>query len=355
LSEYELINSSLSNFDIEDFMYENPVLGGLSARSKKGRKSMSQKRFVDILKSDLNFPSEYAELFDGVENGEQLARILKNKDSLVERKISQCPIKLEGVLSNADLVDKGLIENTDNGEIVVVKNFVIKDTLVSPDITIRGPVALEKNVVIGRSTLFGPLYIAEKSKIHDSRLRGQPQGAVYVGRNCDLWDYTVIIRSLIGNNSLIHTCNIDDSIVGPNSHLGATKTVVKFESEEKQTECGDASKLDKRIVLANFSFGNKIKIYDPAKDSVVETEADHLGIIAGTGVWLSSGTITYPGAIIGSGAKISCSLPLVGYFQPGVEYSLFLSVKQDKNGERKIQPKGTLVKQIREYFLKKNK
>jgi acetyltransferase-like isoleucine patch superfamily enzyme len=315
---------------------------------------MHKKQFVDILRSDLNFPDEYNELFDGVENGEQLGRILKNKDSLVNRKISQCNIRLEGALRSNDLVKKGLIKKTDIGEIVVVKSFAIRDSLSSPDITIRGPVALEKNVVVGRSAIFGPAYIAEKSRIHDSRLRGELHGAVYIGQNCALWDYTVIIRSLIGNNSLIHTCNVDDSIVGPNSHFGATKTGAGFGSDKKPNECDEISKLDKRIVLANFSFGNKIKIYDPAKDIVVQTEADHLGTISGNRVWLNSGTIIYPGTIIGRGAQISCLFPLVGYIPPGEAYSLFLSITKSKSGEKKIQPKGTLVKQIREHFIKQS-
>ena len=177
----------------------------------------------------------------------------------------------------------------------------------------KGPIGLEKGVIIGRSTILGPAYIAGNTKIHDSRVRGGQGGSVYIGRNCALWDFTVIIRSLIGNNSTLHTCNIDDSIIGPDCQFGATRTLTNLESFKGSSENDDFSKLDKRIVLSNFSSGSRIKIYDPTSDQVVQTDAKHLGAIVGFGVCLSSGTVTYPGTIIGSETRINTSIPLVGY------------------------------------------
>jgi len=46
--------------------------------------------------------------------------------------------------------------------------------------------------------------------------------------------------------------------------------------------------------------------------------------------------------IIGSEAKINCSIRLVGYFPPRKEYSLFLSVRKYKKGEEKIELKGSM-------------
>jgi len=43
----------------------------------------------------------------------------------------------------------------------------------------------------------------------------------------------------------------------------------------------------------NFFFGYKIKIIDPITDKIVQPEANHIGTIAGRGVWLGSGTIVY--------------------------------------------------------------
>lgn len=206
-------------------------------------------------------------------------------------------------------------------------------------------------MVIGRSTILGPVYISEKSRIFDSRLRGGPNGSVHIGKNCVLWDFSVIIRSLIGDNSLIHTCNVDDSIVGPNCNFGATKTAASFKFREKANSTSeDNAKLDQRIVLSNYSHGNKIKILDPTTDTVVQTEADHFGTLAGTKIWLASGTIIYPGTIIGSQARINSTIPLIGYIPPKEDYSLFLSIRKDKQGRHKIQLKGTLTSYMREFF-----
>ena len=309
--------------------------------------------FVDRLRLNLKYPVEYQSLFDDVEKAEQSAHILKNKDSFVKRKIDSCKVSLKGVFEIEDLVKEGLIEKKDIGEIVVSKTFALEGSLRSDDITARGPVAFEKNVVIGRSTILGPAYISEKSKIFDSRLRGGPGGSVYVGKNCTLWDFTVIIRSLIGNNSLIHTCNIDDSIVGPNCNFGATRTLsISKLRENKNWKFEDCAKLDQRIVLANYSYGSKIRIFDPTTDTVAQTEADHFGTLAGTRVWLASGTIIYPGTIIGSEAKINSTIPLIGYIPSKETLSLFLSIRKNKQGIQRIEPKGTLTRHMREYFTR---
>jgi len=66
---------------------------------------------------------------------------------------------------------------------------------------------------------------------------------------------------------------------------------------------------------------------------------------------LASGTIVYPGTIIGSGAKIISTMPLIGYIPPKAECILFLSIRKDRKGGKKIQPEGSLKQHIREYFL----
>lgn len=312
---------------------------------------MKTKSFIDSLKLDLNYPIAMQELFNRIDEAKQLAQILKNKDALVRSKIDSCDSKLKGAFEIGDLIKEGFIEKTDIGEIVVNKTFALEGSYTSHDVFIRGPVALEKDVVVGRSTILGPAYISEKSKIFDSRLRGGPSGSVFIGENCVLWDFSVIIRSLIGDNSLIHTCNVDDSIVGPDCNFGATKAASSFEMRKKANSTPeDNARLDKRIVLSNFSYGNKIKILDPATDTVVQTEADHFGTLAGTKVWLASGTIIYPGTIIGTEAKINSTIPLIGYIPPKEDYSLFLSIRKNKQHRHKIQPKGTLAQYVREFF-----
>lgn len=309
--------------------------------------------FIDTLKSDLQYPTQYQSLFNLIEKPEHLAQILKNKDTYVKDKIDFSKICLKGNLIDTDLEDKGLIQRTSIGEMIVKRAFAIKGSFQSHDIVVRGPAAFGRDVTIGRSTILGPVYISEKSKIFDSRLRGGSNGSVYIGSNCALWDHTVIIRSFIGDNSLIHTCNVDDSIVGPNSNFGAAKVRSNLKLYKiTKSASKDIAKLDQRIVLANYSFGNKIKIVDPVRDAIVQIESDHFGTVAGSNVWLASGSIVYPGTIIGSGAKINSTIPIIGYISPRAEYSLFLSIKKDKKGRNKIQLKGSLKQHIRKNFLK---
>ena len=301
---------------------------------------LSENTFVDALKSDLNYSAEFQRLFRGIEKPEQLDQILGNKDSLVENKISSCPVKIKGVFQVEDLIEKGLISKTGIEEILVIRPFSLDGSFVGHKITIGGPVYLDKNVVIGRSVISGPAAILESSRIHDSHLRGGKDGSVYIGRSCALWDFTVIIRSFIGDNSLIHTCNVNDSIVGSDCQLGAARTIVDFEEFEKTNSFNGINKLDSRIVICNFSQGNKIRIFNPTNDTLCETGKEHFGAIIGTGVWMGSGTITYPGTIIGTKAKINSTIPVVGYVPPRHNCTVFLSVKKNKKGKSQIQLKG---------------
>jgi acetyltransferase-like isoleucine patch superfamily enzyme len=303
--------------------------------------------FMENLISDLDYPLEYQRLFGNIKGAEQLAQILSNKDSFVRDKIESCKETLKNI--NIEyLIREGFFEKRDIGEIVVNKTFAFEGSFQGYGIAVRGPIAFEKDVVIGRSTIIGPVYISEKSKVFDSLLRGGSSGSVYVGRNCALWDYTVIIRSLIGDNSLIHTCNVDDSIIGPNSNFGATSMMSSRRSRKIRSTPEYHAKLNQRIVLANYSYGSKIRILDPTTDTVLQTTADHFGTLSGTEVWLASGTIVYPGTIIGSGAKMNSTVPLIGYIPPRGNYSLFLSIKKGKKGKRTIQLKGTMAQQIKE-------
>ncbi len=210
--------------------------------------------------------------------------------------------------------------------------------------TIDGPVSFEKDVTIGRSTITGPAFISEKSKIFDSSLRGNHNGDLYIGKNCNVWGYSDINRSLIGDSSNIHTCNINDSIIGPSSNFGATQTIaISKDNKNDDSLIKDKTMIGNRIVIANYSNGNKIKILDPSNCNIFQVEAIHFGTISGTGVSCSSGTIIYPGTIVGAGARINCTIPITGYVQPDQTCSLFLVIKKNKNGEEELQMKGTLL------------
>ncbi len=301
---------------------------------------MHRSCFVESLKSDLVYPNDFQGLFEGICEADQIGQILENKDSLVRDTIDSCALNLEGAFTVNDLIEKGFISKIGVEEILVKTAFSLEGSLAGHGITIDGPVYLGQNAVIGRSGIFGPACVSESCRIHDSQLRGGKTGSVFIGRNCSLWDFTVIIRSWVGHDSLIHTCNIDDSILGPECRFGATRTFGEYRYLERSSLVADATRLDRRIVLCNFSNGSEIRVYDPCNDMLWQIGKEHFGAIVGANVRLGCGTIVYPGTIIGADSKINSAIPVVGYVPPKQEYSLFLSMKTNGKIQPKIQIKG---------------
>jgi carbonic anhydrase/acetyltransferase-like protein (isoleucine patch superfamily) len=307
-----------------------------------------KREFISNLRSDLRFPLNLEKLFNGIEEAGDLARLMTNKDSFVKNKIDCCNLHLDKA-DPTQLVKQGFIAVT-SGEFITKKPFALFDSFQRWGIAIKGPVGFEENVTIAHSVITGPAYISENSRIFDSHLRGTPTGALYIGKNCNVWDYSEVNRSLVGDSSMMHTCNINDSIVGPNSNFGATYAIPFSMKSKKKSVCKDQTKMRQRIVVANYSFGNKIKILDPTTDTVLQIDATHFGILSGTGVSCASGSIFYPGTIVGAGAKIACTIPLTGYIKPDQICSFYFVVKQDERGKKKLQPKGTLAQLMKEHF-----
>ncbi len=303
-----------------------------------------KKNFILDLIKDLRYPSELEKLFVGVKKADDFPKLLKNKDALVKNKIDSCSNCLKNI-NLEELVREHFISE-ESGTILIKKSFTLCDSLQGFGITIEtidGSVSFEKDVTLGRSIITGPAFISEKNKIFDSTLRGNQNGYLYIGKNCNIWGYSDINRSMIGDSSNIHTCNINDSIIGPTSNFGATQTFAISKDSNADPLFKDKTMIGKRIVIANYSNGNKIKILDPATNKVFQIEAIHFGTISGTGVSCSSGTIIYPGTIVGAGARILCTIPIAGYIQPDQTCSLFLVIKKNKNGIEELQMKGTLL------------
>ena len=299
------------------------------------------------LKRDLRFPLELESLFSGIEKVDDLAQSLKNKNSFVKSKIDSCGSCLKK--TEAEQLVRERFISEESGMVVVKEPFSFCGSFQGFGISITGPVGFEKDVTLGRSTIIGPAYISEKSNIFDSVLRAAPDEGTFIGKNCNVWDYSEINRSLVGDQSMIHTCNINDSIVGPFSNFGAT-SVTPISVGNCDLLSKDQTMLEWRIVFANHSNGNRIKILDPTTDEALPIEATHFGAISGTGVSCASGTIIYPGTIIGAGARIVSAFPITGYIQPDQVCSLFLVITKRKDGTILVRSKGTLVQPLREYF-----
>jgi hypothetical protein len=308
-----------------------------------------KREFMNDLRTDLRFPSNLDRLFDGIEKASDLAYLMTNKDSFVNNKLDLCSTNFEEV-DPTKLIEKGFMA-VRSGEIVTKRTFKMSDSFRRWGITFKGPIGFEENVTIARSVITGPAYISENSGIFDSHLRGSSTGALYIGKNCNVWDYSEINRSLIGDSSMIHTCNLNDSIIGPNSNFGATHAIPITNSPRRENSLPkDQTMMGQRTIVANYSFGNKIKVLDPTVDQVLQIDATHFGMLSGTGVTCASGTIIYPGTIVGSGAKLASTVPVTGYIKPDQTCSFYFVIKEDKNGKKTLQPKGTLAQLMREHF-----
>jgi len=310
------------------------------------KKAQVQKNFILNLIQDLRYPVELERLFVGVQKTDDFPKLLKNKVYFVKNKIDSCSKSFKNIDFD-QLVRKHYISE-EPGMISIKKSFTLLGSFQGSGITIDGPVSFEKDVTIGRSVITGPAFISEKSKIFDSTLRGNREGGLYVGKNCNIWGFSDINRSIVGNSSNIHTCNINDSIIGPSSNFGATQTT-SFSGRSKNDDPAykDKTMIGKRIVIANYSDGNKIKILDPSTNKVFQIDSLHFGTLSGTGVSCTSGTIIYPGTILGAGARILSTIPITGYIQPDQTCSLFVVIKKNKNGKEELQMKGTLPQLIK--------
>jgi NDP-sugar pyrophosphorylase family protein len=212
-----------------------------------------QKNFFRKIINDLNYPLfESLNLFKFIEKPEQIGDVLSNTDYLVKEKINSCPLLLEGTYQVDELIKEGLIKETSRHEIEIVKPFALKGSIIGHRVTIEGLVYLGEEVVIGRSTIIGPCYLSQACRLHDSKLYGGDNGSVYIGKKSSVWDFSVIIRSFIGDNSLIHTCNIDDSIIGPNCNFGAIQTIVNPQATKNRAMFDYFQENDYRTVLCNF-------------------------------------------------------------------------------------------------------
>ena len=307
-------------------------------------------QYLNTLKNDLDLPPELETLFNGITKADELSLLFSNKDSFVKNKLNSCSPRFEKVRPS-QLLKEHFIAKESTGEISTKKSFAFIGFFQRWGITVKGLVAFEKDVIIERSTVTGPAYISQDSRIFDSHLRGTAKGAVYIGKRCNIWDYSEINRSLIGDSSKIHTCNINDSILGPDSNFGATHTLPLERNQKKnRAKHEDITKISQRTVVANYSFGNKIKILDPTTDTLVENEATHFGTVCGKGVSCASGTIIYPGTIIGKGARIASTIPLLGYIEPNQTCSFYFVLKRNKDGSNILHPKGTLAQLMKEYL-----
>lgn len=152
----------------------------------------------------------------------------------------------------------------------------------------NGPVIVDENAEIGDFVkISGPCYIGKGVFVGDySFIRGSSlELGVVVGAN------TEIVRSILFENSVIHYGYMSDSILGPETKVGAG------------------------LITANKRFdrkGIKVRFEDikNKKDNVVDSRKEGLGIITGKNVQIGIRTNSMPGILIGENSTTYPGLTL---------------------------------------------
>jgi NDP-sugar pyrophosphorylase family protein len=140
----------------------------------------------------------------------------------------------------------------------------------------KGPIIIEDGALIGDFVkLVGPCYIGKDCLIGDYsfiRQSSMEEGSVIGAK-------TEVVRSIIMDKSSLHFGYLADSIIGPNSKIGAGITTA-----------------NKRLDRTN--------IITMVKGVKRDTGTNALGIITGEGAQIGVRTSTMPGVLIGAGAQI---------------------------------------------------
>ncbi|KYC44445.1 MAG: Bifunctional protein GlmU [Candidatus Methanofastidiosum methylothiophilum] len=155
-----------------------------------------------------------------------------------------------------------------------VKNYVSKDSKISPDSQIGSPVYIDSFSVIDSSEIISPCLLSKNvnigtsSKISSSVIRKN----VKIGSNCTIENSVVMEGAKIGNNSFISF-----SVIGENSDVG------------------------KNVILESKSEGTiKFKI----KGELVDSNRTQLGSVVGKNVKIKDNSVIRPGQKIESNSII---------------------------------------------------
>lgn len=151
-----------------------------------------------------------------------------------------------------------------------------EDVTIHPSSVIEGNVSIGKNVYIGAFVkIVGPCFIGDNVIIGDhSLVRGSTLcNSVIVGSGCE------VARSYLGMGVMLHRNYVGDSVLGPETTMGAG------------------------AVTANFRFDKKT-VRTPIKGKLVDSGNIKFGLIAGAHTKIGVNTTTYPGIKLSSGTIV---------------------------------------------------
>lgn len=156
-------------------------------------------------------------------------------------------------------------------------NHISRKAKIAKTSVIRGKVIIEDGAVISDFSLIeGPVYVGKNAIVGSYCILRD--GSV-LGENTQIERYTDCVRSIIGDNSHIHSGFIGDSILGQFDRIGAG-----FVTANKR--------LDRKVISSVIN------------DCKVSTASNSSGCLIGNNVKIGVNASTMPGVTIGSGAVI---------------------------------------------------
>ena len=239
------------------------------------------------------------EKFNGAENS--IIGVYKLNKGIISRleKAQNSKYTFENILNEIAKKDglnyfelEGLPSLKYVSDLLSIKKFVysnvkqkrkIEKTVKKNNVFIETSVILGKNVKIGNNvSIKGETYIGNNSFIGDNSLIRDS----IIGENAEIGFGTEIARSIIMDNTHIHSGFVGDSIIGQNCRLGAN-----FITGNRR--------IDRKTIKIEIKEG-----YD--------TELTRLGAIMGYNVKTGINTSVMPGTLIGNGSIIGSNTEVKG-------------------------------------------
>jgi len=157
-----------------------------------------------------------------------------------------------------------------------LQNMIDSSATIHKTATIEGNVYIGKNVKVGAYVkISGPCYIGDNTTIGDhSLIRHSTIGnKALVGSGCE------IARSYLDSGVMLHRNYVGDSVLSADVSMGAG------------------------AVTANYRFDAKT-IQTPIKGTMIDSQKEKFGLIAGKAVKIGVNSCTYPGVKLSPGAMV---------------------------------------------------
>lgn len=170
------------------------------------------------------------------------------------------------------------------------------------------------------ATITGRVHIGKNTKIYENACI---KGPVYIGDNC-----------IIGNNAIVRDyTNIEDGVmIGSNAEI--TRTIIQENTHIHSGFIGDSiissgARIGAGIITANKKI-DRSEIYATVKGERTATHLRSFGAVIGSGASLGINASTMPGVMIGSGAVIGANTEVRENVESGTIYYTEFKTKTKK-------------------------